>query len=356
MPMSARILRSFALLLGLCFATACHHDADVLTGDQGVDDDLGVEFNLDAFLYDNDGGFPDGFVKVPLADGGIIVTLPDGGTGICYITPCQGHLYACGNCLDDDGDGLIDSYDPDCLGPCQNNEAGFYGNIPGQNNAPCKSDCYWDQDTGSGNDDCHWSHDCDPFEKGGGAIPAATSPEISCSYNANAKVPGAHVPGGQKDCAYLASNQTTQCADYCGPLTPTGCDCFGCCEDPHRPGNFVFAGSVNAAGTPTCTADPATLADPTKCKSCTPVLAASKCYKPCGTCQLCFGKTTLPPGCYASQPDMAGTPPSADLAGTPPPPPPQTCDPGVQACGLPGQSVCPPGNYCISGCCTVVVL
>ena len=77
-----------------------------------------------------DGGYPDGFILPPDEDGGIVVTLPDGGTGICYITPCQGKLYACGNCTDDDGDGLVDSYDPACLGPCQNNDAGFLGASP----------------------------------------------------------------------------------------------------------------------------------------------------------------------------------------------------------------------------------
>ena len=115
----------------------------------------------------------------PPADGGILIQT-DGGTFTCYVAPCQGHVYQCGDCIDNDGDGLIDSQDPDCLGACQNNESGFTGNIPGQNNAPCKSDCYWDQDTGSGNDDCYWDHSCDPFEQG---PPAATNPEIGCAYD-----------------------------------------------------------------------------------------------------------------------------------------------------------------------------
>ncbi len=190
--------------------------------------------------------------------------------------------------------------------------------------------------------------------KGGSGFSAMTAPEIGCGYDANAKVPGASVPAGQKDCDYLSKNQTKACQDYCGPLTPNGCDCFGCCEDPHRPGNFIYAGSVNAAGTPTCKADATTMADPTLCKPCTPVLENSGCYKKCDHCELCFGKTTLPADCYMSVPDMAGS--TADLAGQPPPPPPQTCLPGVQACGLVGQAPCPAGYYCITGCCAVVVL
>ncbi|MEO6950437.1 MAG: hypothetical protein ABI321_01385 [Polyangia bacterium] len=352
-------LASTTLLL---LAMGCHHSKS--SGDLGVDTDAGIyddmgAFNLDAFLSEHDGMLPDGFIVPPPPDGGIIVSLPDGGTGICYITPCQGHLYACGDCIDNDGDGLTDSYDPDCLGACQNNEAGFYGSIPGQNNAPCKSDCYWDQDTGSGNDDCHWSHSCDPMEQGGTGFAAQTAPEIGCAYDPNTHVGGANVPSGQKDCAYLASNQTQTCQNVCGNLTPNGCDCFGCCEDPNRQGSFVYAGSVNGSGTPTCTSNKTTLADPTLCKPCTPVLVDSGCYKECGHCELCFGKTTLPADCYASPPDMAGQPP-VDMAGQPSTDmavkPPQTCGAGQQACGLPGQAVCPPGEYCITGCCTVIIL
>jgi hypothetical protein len=65
-----------------------------------------------------------------------------------------------------------------------------------------------------------------------------------------------------------------------------GTDCFGCCENPYNKGNYVFAGSVNAAGVGTCDATMATLNDPTKCKPCTPVVG---CQNPCGHCQLCFG-------------------------------------------------------------------
>src|SRR5690242_6920212 len=64
---------------------------------------------------------------------GIIVSVGDGGTRVCFQATCQGKLYACGDCMDNDGDGKVDADDPDCLGPCQNSETGFFGNIPGQN-------------------------------------------------------------------------------------------------------------------------------------------------------------------------------------------------------------------------------
>jgi hypothetical protein len=323
---------------GMTPACSCDHNAG--QGDMigGGGDDGG--FNLDAYLYDHDGMFPDGYVTAN-PDGGVVITLPDGGTFTCYIAPCQGKVYQCGDCMDNDGDGLVDSMDPDCLGACQNNESGFQGNIPGQNNAPCKSDCYWDQDTGSGNDSCYWDHQCDPFEQG---PPPATNPEIGCTYNHNTHVGGAPVPAGQNDCDYLLMSQPSLCTSFCKPLTPNGCDCFGCCENPYDKGHYVYAGSVNAAGQGTCKADQTTLMDPTLCKPCTPVPG---CQNTCAHCEICFGGAPLPADCYQSSPDMAGAPPSTDMAQ----PPPQQCPPGAQACGLPGQAPCPSGQYCYTGCC-----
>src|SRR5262249_47245733 len=68
----------------------------------------GVNNNPDLF-WNGDGPPPwaDLAVTIPGADGGMIVFL-DGGR-ICVTAPCQGKLYQCGNCMDDDGDGLIDS-------------------------------------------------------------------------------------------------------------------------------------------------------------------------------------------------------------------------------------------------------
>lgn len=314
----------------------------------------------DLSAVDNDGGGGDGgdggeiadFAETPedltgldLAQSdGIIISLPDGGTAICFIAYCQAKLWQCGDCKDNDNDGLIDAYDPDCLGPCQNNELGFFGNIPGQNNAPCKADCYWDQDTGSGNDQCYWDHGCDPFED---QMPLRTMPEIGCRYDQNTKVGGATVPAGQKDCTYLLSNQQTACTNFCEPLTPNGCDCFGCCENPLNLTHYVWAGSENASGAGTC--DRASLNDATKCKACTPVVG---CSKPCGRCQLCFGKTAadLPADCANVATDGGGPPPPSDMANA------LQCPGGEQPCGLPGQPECFAGYYCITGCCQPLII
>ena len=238
------------------------------------------------------------------------------GTGCintCVVTTCQGKVYQCGNCLDDDNDGLIDSKDPDCLGACDNNERGYQGQIPGQNEAPCKQDCYFDGDTGAGNDNCYWSHKCDPL-----SVPPDYPPEGSkCAYNPNSNIPGF---GG--NCAAAMSGQSAACLNYCLPLVPNGCDCFGCCEFPQLTYTVWLGSEVN--GTGSCNLG--VLTDKTKCKPCTVV---PSCWNDCEECELCLGKTTLPPQCNGQQ----------------------QCPPGVQACGLPGQDSCPSGFYCITGCC-----
>lgn len=238
-----------------------------------------------------------------------------GGCGnFCQISTCQGKVYQCGDCLDNDGDCHVDSADTQCLGPCDNTEGSLFGGIPGQNNSPCMSDCYFDQDTGSGNDDCHWSHKCDPLEVGPSFPPEGSQ----CAYNPNANIPGF---GGTCDDAF--TTQSTTCADYCGPLTPNGCDCFGCCAIPGAP-TTVWLGSEQPAGTGSCTL--ANINDPTKCKPCTQVQA---CLNTCAYCEVCIGKPDLPPDCNGTQ----------------------ECGPDILPCGEPGQAPCSGGFTCITGCC-----
>lgn len=244
------------------------------------------------------------------------------------IVPCQGHIYQCGNSIDDDGDGLIDDQDPDCLGPCANNEAGFFLNIPGGDSAPCRLDCYFDQDQGPGNDGCQWDHRCDPLEPD-------TDP--ACAYR-DPPPPSATCP----------AEQSTQCADFCSPLVPNGCDCFGCCELPAGSGEYVFIGSVDASGAPTCSLD--TLEG---CNSCTPVPA---CLNTCGRCELCLGRSAddLPADCFPPTTPDGGTLPDGGPVPVPDGGTPiDVCgDPERQDCGVPGLPACPEGFFCLTGCCT----
>ncbi|MCB9606600.1 MAG: hypothetical protein H6716_08420 [Polyangiaceae bacterium] len=263
-----------------------------------------------------------------------------GGSGACVPTMCQAHLYKCGNCIDDDNDGLIDSEDPDCLGPCDNTEDSYDSGISGGNEAPCKMDCYFDQDTGN-NDGCYWSHECDKLSTPPNYYPSGDS---ACEYDANA-----NIPGTGKGCSELETGQDPMCESYCGPLTPNGCDCFGCCELPAGGGKYVYLGSEDSGKNPTCTKEDVN--DPTKCHPCTPV---PSCLNTCEECELCIGKDTLPESCNPPGTGGAGGTGAGGSAGQ------GTggtgggssqCAAGVQPCGLAGQSPCPSAYYCVTGCC-----
>jgi hypothetical protein len=178
------------------------------------------------------------------------------------------------------------------------------------------SDCYFDQDTGAGNDDCHWSHKCDSLEVGPDYPPEGSQ----CAYN-----PSANIPGYGGTCTDASSGQATTCLNYCGPLTPNGCDCFGCCAIPGI-AYTVWLGSENPAGSGSCNLG--TLDDPTKCKPCTQV---SACFNTCEHCEVCIGKPDLPPDCSGDQ----------------------ECPPDILPCGQPGQAPCSAGFTCITGCCQV---
>ena len=275
-----------------------------------------------------------------------------GGTGTfeagpCVISKCQEHVYACGDCEDNDGDGLIDMADPDCLGPCHNAEDTYYGSIPGQNQAPCILDCYFDQDTGQGNDACYWSHQCDPLS----VAPDYPPQGSECAYNPNAIVPQAGPP---KSCAQLYETQSNTCLDVCGPLIPNGCDCFGCCEIPGAP-TTVWLGSTDANGAASCDLD--SVKDPDKCKPCTVVPG---CFNDCQHCEICLGKTELPPDCYENQPDGgtggsgtggSGTGGSGTAGSGGEPCGGQICPEGSQPCGDWCQPPCPEFYFCLTGCC-----
>jgi hypothetical protein len=230
-----------------------------------------------------------------------------GNGGLQEVT-CQGKLYQCGDTLDNDQDGLTDWADPDCLGPCDNNEAGFVTNIPGGSSTnKCRRDCYFDQDSGTGNDDCMWDLWCDSDE------PQA----LWCAFS--------DPPPSQADCP---DNQSSLCLDVCLPLVPNGCDCFGCCELPAESGNYVYIGSEDDVG-PTCSLGDEE--DPEKCHPCIPV---EDCFDGCGHCELCLGKTELPEDCF--DPDGGND---------------EQCPPEFPPCGLPGQDPCPTDSYCVTGCC-----
>jgi len=227
----------------------------------------------------------------------------------------------CSDGKDNDGDGLIDSADPECTGPLDNDEGSFATGIPGDNVDPKWQDCFFDGNSGAGDDGCRYSTDC---------------------------LTGKLAPT-DKNCQV-----TDQCRKFCAPLTPNGCDCFGCC-DVTAPDGSVEHVEISS----TCTY--ADLADPKKCPTCTP---SPSCENTCGHCELCLGKSTLPADCAGTggaggttgaggtagsgAGGTAGSPASGGAGGTCVAP---ACGAGEQPCGVACLPDCPTNQYCLTGCC-----
>ncbi len=343
--MSIRLFSSLSTLaLAGALATGCSCAEPEGTADAGIGPELDGAAT-DGPIAIPDAVYPDGAradiglnddTGVPGVDANV-----DGGPTACVPAQCSGHSYLCGNCLDDDGDGRIDSADDGCLGPCDDSEDIYDLAIPGGDTATCMIDCYYDSDQGSGNDGCEYDSRCDPLSSG-------TDPNHGGRC-------GADPTGGGVRCP---PTQTAMCHDICGPLTPNGCDCFGCCEITPGSGDYVFLGSIPDPGHGACA--PETLADPASCRPCTPV---ADCLNRCGRCELCFGRDTLPADCLGVDggvpPVDAGPPVDAaypdggrpDAAPSDAGMPSLRCDPGVQPCGLPTDPTCPAGDFCLSGCC-----
>jgi hypothetical protein len=249
----------------------------------------------------------------------------------CAVIMCpDGRSYGCGDCLDNDGDGLADDQDPECLGPCDNTEGPILlSGGPGETGNQCGADCYFDMGNGSGSSDCHWDRGCDPLE-----------PKDQCPYD----------PTFVGNLNYCPDVQPAACEDGCAAITPNGCDCFGCCTFPELEGmapdggdGYVFLGSVSdAAGT--CTL--ATVTDPDLCRPCTP---AGNCLNTCERCEICLGKPDIPEDCF---PGTGGSGGSGGMGGSGGG---ERCPDGKQVCGLPGDDPCPGGSFCLTGCCTIVV-
>lgn len=263
---------------------------------------------------------------------------------------CEGHIYLCGDTIDNDGDGLVDWQDPDCLGPCDNSENGLNLGIPGGDGPDCTVDCYWDSNSGTGNDGCYWNHQCDPLSVAPNYFPESWN-GAKCAHD-----PKANTPGTSLSCDDLLKNQPESCLKMCPQLTPNGCDCFGCCVLYKEGKEYgpVWLGTEDGNGNFTCQLDKlGAMPQSEQDKACAPCTQVqNECYNGCGKCEICIGKTIddLPPECFP--PVDGGTdadppPDSGSDSGTPP----LQCPDGVQPCGLPGQALCEVGWSCITGCC-----
>jgi hypothetical protein len=215
---------------------------------------------------------------------------------------------ACSDGKDNDGDGLIDGFDPECTGPADNDEGTFATGIPGDNKDPKWQDCFFDGNSGAGDDGCRYATGC---------------------------LTGA-LPPDDKDCTLTAA-----CIKFCAPLVPNGCDCFGCCTV-----QLPTGGRVDIETASSCSLDKVDDA-----KACPRCVKSDACGNTCGRCELCPGKTIadLPDDCGPTGSGGAGSGTGGTGTGGGPS---YTCDGGEQVCG-PGLPTCGLGLYCSLGCCLV---
>ena len=314
------MMRACYWLLGLCAAVcfAC--------GNSGG--------STDANGGDGDGGV-DG-------DGAIIgIDAPPFG-GQC--TP--GGDLQCSDCVDNDMDGKIDGFDPECSGPADDREDSFATGIPGDNIDATMQDCFFDGNSGAGNDGCN-QHVCCLLQAVGtiqGNQTQDDADEARCAVLAPSADEDKYT---RTDCYQPFGNVPvpTKCKMNCGPLAPPGCDCFGCCTVCNAMGCSTII--LNPAVSPTCDQSNITDCGPDgdcgtnnagtgdePCKRCvkTPDCGATECGG--ATCILCPGQdpSSLPSSC-------GGT---------------SMCPDGYQPCATDGT--CPAGTYCSTGCCVGMIL
>jgi len=244
-------------------------------------------------------------------DGGNGTTIDGGGVGAdANLSQCG--TTQCSDCTDNDNDGFIDGEDVECTGGADDDEGSFATGISGDNVDNFNQDCFFDGNSGSGNDGCSF-HTCCML----GFTTAQQCNDYFDALGVNAN------PGfNPAECAVAPS---ATCIANCGPLTPPGCDCFGCCTicDPVTDvcGDIL----TNPTTAPECDQD--SIGDPTKCPVCTKVEA---CSAPCDAadCILCPGQdpADLPAGCEM-----------------------QACPAGTEVCDA--ETPCPSTDYCSNGCC-----
>jgi hypothetical protein len=219
---------------------------------------------------------------------------PDGSSG--GGDGATGGSTQCTNGLDDDGDGLADGFDPECTGAADDDESSYATGQPGDNVDNVFQDCFFDGDSGHGNDGCMYRTGCLTGE----------------------------LPPEDPDCEISA-----MCLEFCFPGTPNGCDCFGCCEVTTPAGDVV---TIRLDGT----CDYENLDDTDACPRCT---QSPDCTNDCGECELCPGRTEedLPDSCT----------PDGGMGG-------YECEGGT-TCG-PGLTPCADDEYCYLGCCLPILI
>ncbi len=228
---------------------------------------------------------------------------------------CGDVLCECNDGIDNDNDGTADGFDVECTGPYDNDESSFATGISGDNKDPKWQDCFFDGNSGAGDDGCKYHTEC--------ALPDGNPPAGGCDV-------------------------TQECLDFCAARTPNGCDCFGCCDIQ------TDQGVISVVISDSC--DFENINDTDACPRCT---RSDQCGNECGECELCPGKTELPASCNTGTGGSSGTGGSGSggsgtggsgTGGSPG----YTCDNGETVCAT--STDCGSGEYCQLGCCLPVVI
>jgi len=294
------LLVTLAMASSLAPAGCGDDDDDTGTGDGDADSDGDGDGDSDADGDADTDGDSDGDADSDADSDG-------DGDGDADVAPCTPGNTQCTDCIDNDGDGFTDGFDPHCTGAADNDESSFATGIPGDNRDYRWQDCFFDGNSGGGND-CRYHVCC--------ILAECPADEID-SFNPDT------------DCPI-----TQECIDHCFDLTTNGCDCFGCCTICN--GNDCHTVITNPAIAPNCDVD--VLDDPDLCPACN---QNDECGSPCdpANCILCPGQT------------MDDLPPECQGGGEEPPPdqPQNQCPEGRTPCVTSDQ--CPVDYYCSVGCC-----
>jgi hypothetical protein len=255
---------------------------------------------------DDDTGDDDSGSTIDADPGTVMPDAPTAPPGCTVGGPNQ-----CNDCVDNDKDGTIDGNDVECTSELDDDEGSFATGLPGDNRDTKNQDCFFDGDSGAGNDGCN-QHICCLLQLDEQACQDA-------GYD-NSFDPATGCPPVSADCA-----------EFCAPAAPPGCDCFGCCTICDD------AGCVDVAiGVGMC--DQAEeIHDTTQC----PVCAKNdSCGTDCNAdeggdpCVLCPGEdpNSLPPECNGTN----------------------ECPNGGTVCT--SDAECSDTQYCTNGCCSAIVL
>jgi hypothetical protein len=223
--------------------------------------------------------------------------------------PCSPEDTQCNNCIDDDGDTLVDGDDPECTGALDDDEGSFATGIPGDNIDEDKQDCFFDGNSGSGDDGCSLATCC--------LLEGDCPPEID--------------EQGTFDRATDCDPVSERCIAGCAPLAPPGCDCFGCCTICDPVSDECSDVLVNPAVSPDCALE--YINDPELCRPCLKDTDCTGGECDPALCILCPGQTVedLPDDCNQMN----------------------ACPDNGSPCDTSGD--CNEFEYCSNSCCVEVV-